>query len=37
MEKNIQAIKIGTTINLSINGKLSKKNCSTPEEADKLF
>jgi len=35
--KNIQAIKIGNIINISINGKLHKKNCSSPKEADEFF
>ena len=37
MKNNIAGIKMGTTVNLSINGKLYKKNCGTPEEADLLF
>jgi hypothetical protein len=34
---NIQAVKFGTVVNLSINGKLSKKTCKTSEEANTLF
>lgn len=34
---NIQAIKIGNIVNISINGKLYKKNCGSLEEADELF
>jgi hypothetical protein len=34
---NIQAVKFGTVVNLSIDGKLQKKNCKTPEEANTLF
>lgn len=34
---NVQAIKIGTTVNVSINGKLHKKNCGNAEHANKLF
>ena len=34
---NINAIKMGSMISLSIDGKLSKKNCKTPEEANTLF
>lgn len=34
---NVQAIKIGNTINLSINGKLQKKICKDSNEADRLF
>lgn len=37
MSKTIQAIKIGCTVNISIDGKLTKKSCSTPAEADELF
>jgi hypothetical protein len=37
MSANIQGVKIGNTVNLSINGKLHKKNCSSPEEAKELF
>lgn len=35
--KNIQAIKVGNVVNVSIDGKLHKKNCGTPVEADELF
>lgn len=35
--KNINAVRIGNTINVSINGKLHKKNCGTPELTDKMF
>jgi hypothetical protein len=35
--KNIQAIKVGNVVNVSINGKLHKKNCGNSEEADELF
>jgi hypothetical protein len=35
--KNINAIKTGNTVNLSIDGKLHKKNCGSPKEADQLF
>ncbi len=35
--KNIQAIKVGNVVNLSIDGKLHKKNCGSPKEADELF
>jgi hypothetical protein len=34
---NINAVKMGSIVNLSINGKLQKKNCNTPEEATILF
>jgi len=34
---NIQGIKIGNVMNLSINGKLHKKNCGTNEEATELY
>jgi hypothetical protein len=34
---NIQAVKFGTVVNLSIDGKLQKKNCKTNEEANTLF
>ena len=34
---NVQAVKIGTTVNVSINGKLHKKNCGSPELANQLF
>ncbi len=35
--KNIQAIKVGNVVNMSINGKLHKKNCGSPEEANELY
>lgn len=35
--KNIQAVKIGNVVNVSLDGKLHKKNCGTPQEADELF
>ena len=35
--KNIQAIKIGNTVNISINGKLHQKNCGSPAEAKELY
>jgi hypothetical protein len=35
--KNIQAVKAGNIVNVSINGKLHKKNCGSPQEADELF
>jgi len=35
--KNINAIKTGNVVNLSIDGKLHKKNCGSPEEANELF
>jgi hypothetical protein len=35
--KNIQGVKIGNVVNISINGKLHKKNCGSPKEADELF
>jgi len=35
--KNIQGVKIGNVVNLSIDGKLYKKNCGSPKEADELF
>ena len=34
---NINAIKMGSMISLSIDGKLTKKTCKTPEEANTLF
>ena len=34
---NIQAVKFGTVVNLSIDGKLQKKICKTSEEANTLF
>ena len=35
--KNIQAIKVGNVVNISIDGKLHKKNCGASQEADELF
>jgi hypothetical protein len=35
--KNIQAIKVGTTLNVSIDGKLQKKVCGSVDEANKVF
>lgn len=35
--RNIQGIKIGNMVNLSIDGKLHKKNCSNTNEADELY
>ena len=35
--KNIQAVKIGNMVNLSINGKLHKKVCGSVAEANELF
>ena len=35
--KNINAIKTGNVVNISIGGKLHKKNCGNPKEADDLF
>ncbi len=35
--KNINVIKTGTVVNLSINGKLHKKVCSSHEEAEQLY
>ncbi|MFA5207437.1 MAG: hypothetical protein WC428_02155 [Candidatus Paceibacterota bacterium] len=34
---NIQAVKIGNMINVSIDGKLNKKNCKSADEANTLF
>lgn len=34
---NIHAVKIGTTVNISINGKLHRKVCGSPEQAIELF
>lgn len=34
---NIHAIKVGNVVNVSLNGKLHKKNCGSPKEADELF
>jgi hypothetical protein len=35
--KNINAIKIGNVVNIFIDGKLHKKNCGSPREADELY
>lgn len=35
--KNINVIKIGNMVKISVNGKLHQKNCGSPEEADELF
>ncbi|MBN1183457.1 MAG: hypothetical protein JXB49_14285 [Bacteroidales bacterium] len=35
--KNINAIKNGNVVNISIDGKLQKKNCGSPKEADELY
>lgn len=35
--KNINVIKIGNMVKLSLNGKLHQKNCGSPKEADELF
>ncbi len=35
--KNIQAIRVGNIVNVSLNGKLHKKNCGSSKEADELF
>ena len=35
--KNINAIKTGNVVNISIDGKLHKKNCGSTKEADELF
>lgn len=35
--KNIQVVKIGTMVNLSIDGKLYKKNCSNETDAHSFF
>jgi hypothetical protein len=35
--KNINAVKIGNVVNLTLNGKLHKKNCGTTEEANQLY
>jgi len=35
--KNIQGIKVGTTVNVSIDGKLVKKICGSIDEANELF
>jgi hypothetical protein len=33
----INAVKIGNVVNLSINGRLHKKNCGSPAEAQELY
>lgn len=33
----INAVKIGNTVNVSLNGKLYKKNCGVPEIANELY
>lgn len=35
--RTIQAIKVGNTINISVNGKLHKKSCATAEESKELY
>jgi hypothetical protein len=35
--KKIEAVKQGNVVNFSINGKLQKKNCGSPEEATTLY
>lgn len=35
--KNINAVKIGNVVNLSINGKLHKKSCGSAKEANELY
>lgn len=35
--KNINAIKQGNVVNISLNGKLHKKNCGSVNEANELF
>lgn len=35
--KNINVIKIGNMVKLSLGGKLHQKNCGSPKEADELF
>lgn len=35
--RNIQGVKIGSTVNISIDGKLHKKNCNSSEKAKELF
>ena len=35
--RNIQGIKVGTTVNVSIDGKLKKKVCGSIDEANELF
>ena len=35
--KKIEAVKQGNVVNFSIDGKLQKKNCGTPDEATALY
>lgn len=35
--KNINALKTGNVVKISINGKLQSKNCGNPKEADDLY
>jgi len=35
--KKVEGIKVGNVVNVSLNGKLHKKNCGSPVEADELF
>ena len=35
--KKVEGIKMGNVVNVSLNGKLHKKNCGSPQEADELF
>lgn len=35
--KKVEGIKMGNVVNVSLNGKLHKKNCGSPAEADELF
>lgn len=37
MKTFIQAVKIGNVVNVFLRGKLYKKNCGSPEEANELF
>jgi len=37
MSKRVEGIKFGTMVNLSIDGKLHKKNCANLQEADELY
>ena len=34
---NINVVKIGKMVNLSVDGKLQKKNCKSNDEANTLF
>ena len=36
-KKNINGIKVGNVVNVSIDGRLHKKNCGSPQEANELF